>query len=269
MDCRYDVNAYLSEVETSSEVEWERKHTDQDVNRIPDDMERIPLEKPHWLRVKNVAAVYADMVGSTYVSLRKYQHFATTARIYQVFTGNMARMMNDYGVEYMDIQGDGILGLWSGETARYPAFCCAVTIKTFTERWFRDWVTKKTDGEVSVDVHIGMDEYSVHVKRIGMRGEWRRKEVWAGQPVNLAVKLCDMAEADQIVASDRLYQAFGMDEIYKSCGCPDGQTRDLWVSEAVDAERFGFETAWRLGTHWCKTCGSEYCRQIMSKSKAS
>jgi len=267
MDCKKSVNEYLDEIAKEKEEEWEIKVTDQECVRIPDS-DQIPLEKPHWLRIRNVAAVYADMVGSTYVTLRKYQRFSTTARIYQVFTGTLARIMNGYDVAYMDIQGDGILGIWDGDSARYPAFCASVTLKTFVSRWFKGWVEKKTDGAVSVDVHIGIDEYPVHVKRVGMRGGWRRKEVWAGQPINLAVKLCDMAGADEIVVSDRVYDAFKLLEIYESCECPSEEYPEgrapLWTEEEVDEEQLGISKVHRLHTHWCKIHGNDYCSTIMS-----
>ena len=180
--------------------------------------------------------------------------------------------MNDFDVSYMDIQGDGILGIWHGYTSRYAAFCAGITVKTFVHHWFRDWVKQKTDDKVQVDVHEGMDQHHVFVKRIGMRGAWRQKEVWAGQPVNVAVKMCDLAGPNEMVVSERLYKSFRTSHIYRACPCPSEPKNPkgygpLWTEEEISDERFPFDAVWRLTTNWCKKHGNEWCGKIMDLAK--
>ena len=59
---------YMDQIKDDAKDKFD-KTTTQDVNEIPSDLNRIPLDKPHWLRVKSVVAVYGDMVGSTKLSV--------------------------------------------------------------------------------------------------------------------------------------------------------------------------------------------------------
>jgi len=247
------------------------KTTTQDVNQIPSDLNRIPLDKPHWLRIKSVVAVYGDMVGSTKLSVASGRRAKTTASIYEVFTGTWVRILNEFGAKYIDIQGDGAFGLFDGPAARYPALCAAVTFKIFSKKWIEGWVKAKTGDTAEIGAGFGMDEHTVMVKRIGMRGEERQNEVWAGKPINVAVKLATLAKANQLLASDRLYEAFKSDLIYLSCGCKEGvytgQKVPLWEPLSLENQELGFDTAYVLTSNWCPTHGDEYCSGILALAK--
>jgi len=266
MDCSTDINSWIADLHVETKERWKEEPQCTEHKRIPNS---IPLDKPHWIRVRNVVAVYADMSGSTRMAIREHGQFRTTARIYDAFVRGVVKIFREFEVEHIDIQGDGVLGVWSGGTARYPGLCAAVTAKTFVERKLDNWVKNNTDPPIQIDFHCGMDEYHVHVKRIGMRGKDNCKEVWAGQPVNIAVKLCTKAEPRTVLVSDRLYQSFDCNEIYLSCGCLNGEAVgekvDLWEGVELEDEEFGFSKGWKLESNWCPVHGSEYCNIIMDR----
>ena len=261
---------YMDELKDDAKEKFDSTTT-QDVNEIPSDLDRIPLDKPHWLRVKSVVAVYGDMVGSTKLSVASGRRVKTTASIYELFTATWVRILNEFGAKYIDIQGDGAFGLFDGPGARYPALCAAVTFKTSAKEWIEAWVKEKTGDTAEIGAGFGMDEYTVMVKRIGMRGEERQNEVWAGKPINVAVKLAALAEANQLLASDRLHKAFKSDLIYLSCECPkDGYPEGkapLWETLSVDEEELGLDTAYVLTANWCPTHGDDYCSGILALAK--
>lgn len=43
-------------------------------------------------------------------------------------------ILNKFDAKYVDIQGDGIFGLFSGKGSRYMAAACAITMRTAVER---------------------------------------------------------------------------------------------------------------------------------------
>jgi len=259
---------YMQRLKDDVKKTFDETPTYQEVNEIPSDLNRIPLEKPHWLRIKSIVAVYGDMVGSTKLSVRSGRRATTTASIYELFTGTWVRILNEFGAKYIDIQGDGALGLFDGRGARYHALCAAVTFKTFSKKWIEGWVKKKTGDTAEIGASFGMDEYPVMVKRIGMRGRERQKEVWAGKPINIAVKLAALAKSNQLLVSDRLYKAFNSDLIYLSCGCKNGKYTGekvpLWEPLSLEDKEFGFDTAYVLTANWCSIHGDEYCKAILA-----
>lgn len=267
-----NINEYINEFIDDKKDQWEEEITFTEVIEIPDP-DKIRLEKPHWYKIKNIVAVFADMSGSTSVNVKKYRNPKTRGRVYEAFTGALVPIFKLFDVEVVDIQGDGVLGIWCGDKARYPAFAAAVTFKTYVNKWLADWVKIKTNDDVDIHVHIGMDEFEVYVKYIGLRGEMKNR-VWAGEPVPIASKLCDLAERNELLVSQRLYEAFKLEEIYLSCGCKydesgnrtNGDKRKLWEEIVLEddlKELFGFETRWKLTSTWCDIHGSEFCRIIM------
>lgn len=269
-----EVNEYLKELKDQNIETWEKEVKITEVEKIP---EEVRLQVPHWYKIRNVTVVYADMCNSSSVNVKKYRHASTKGKIYEAFTGTCVRIFKEFEVREMDIQGDGILGIWDGPKSRYLAFSAAVTFKTYVNQWLSKWVKDKIDPELDIQSHIGMDEYEVFVKYIGMKGE-NKNQVWAGEPVTIAVKLCQKATENQLVVSDRLYQAFNLDEIYLSCSCTDdpdnpgkriqGDKTNLWEEVQFleeDVEFFGFDKAWLLKSQWCEIHGNEFCRIISDK----
>ena len=237
------------------------------VNSIPEP-DDIPLDnQKHWLRIPDVICVFVDMLGSTRLSAET--HDKSTAGAYQLFTGTAVRLLDAFDAAYIDVRGDGVFALFDSDSP-YRALAAAVTHKTFADLVFAPEI--KTATKVEVGCHIGIDQRTVLVRRIGLRRRSgrtdRQNEVWAGRPVNMASKLASQTQHDQLLVSDRFYARLKSDLVLKSCGCPSGTRKDLWSRVDVSADpKFDFKTAYLLTSNWCENHGAEYCRSILALDK--
>jgi class 3 adenylate cyclase len=236
-------------------------------NSIPD-TDEIPIENPkHWLRIPDVICVFVDMMSSTKLSAEAKDK--ATAGAYQLFTGTAVRLFNECEAPYIDVRGDGVFALFDAHQP-YRALAAAVTFKTFAKH---ECIPKlKKDTEVEVGCHIGIDQKTVLVRKLGIKRSQgrtdRQNEVWAGKPVNMASKLASVATDNQLIVSDRFYSKIPDDLARLSCGCPSGEKKSLWESVDVSAHGFfDFETGYLLTSQWCKTHGNEYCDQMLVLDK--
>jgi class 3 adenylate cyclase len=230
---------------------------------IPD-TNQIPLENPkHWLRIPNVICVFVDMVGSTQLSAEK--HDGSTAGAYQLFTGTAVRLFHEFETPYIDVRGDGVFALFNGDQP-YRAIAAAVTFKTFAEEVFGKIIKDKTG--LSVGSHIGIDQRTVLVRKIGLKRNNKRSdrqnEVWAGRPINMASKLASLASEGQLITSDRYYDRISDDRARQSCGCPNGDKAALWKElDLSEDQNFDFDVGFLLESKWCTKHGAEYCEAML------
>lgn len=234
----------------------------------------IPLDNPNkWFRIPDVICVFVDMVGSTKLSASMAR--AGLGSAYQLFTGTAIRLFDAFDAPYIDIKGDGVFALFNDAQA-HTAFAAAVSFKTFAKEVFTPRIKKRT--EVDVGCHIGIDQKNVFVRRMGLRRVEGRtdkqNEVWAGKPVNMAAKLCSLAKDGELYVSDRYHRRIATDErVTLSCGCEGGKYTGkrvpLWAEIDLDQdERFDFDRAFRLGSVWCETHGSEFCEAVIALDSA-
>lgn len=233
-------------------------------NSIPQ-TEEIPLDNQRlWLRISDVICVYVDMKGSTQLSAETHDN--NTAGAYQLYTGTSVRLFHAFEAPYVDVRGDGAFALFNPDQP-YRALAAAVTVKTFAREVFVPKINELTGLEIGS--HIGIDQRTVLVRRIGLRRAGgrtdRQNEVWAGKPVNMASKLAALAGYDELLASDRYFQNLKDDHAILSCGCPDGEKSNLWtVVDLTENPLFDFDTAHRLGSQWCSIHGGEFCEIILN-----
>ncbi len=238
-----------------------------EIDSIPDTPE-IPIQdQSHWLQIPGVICVYVDMIGST--KLNAADNERTTARIYQLFTGTAVKLFSEFQSPYIDVQGDGVFALFD-QSQPYRALAAAIAFKTFSIEVFVPQVSAITD--VGIGTHIGMDQSTVLVRKIGLkryRGRTdKQNEVWAGKVVNMASKLASLTSDGDLLCSDRFHSNLHDEKVLKSCGCDSdgnpGEKVDLW--HAVDLsenENFDFEIAYKVGSKWCRKHGNEYCEYIV------
>jgi len=239
----------------------------ESAKNIPEPAE-IPLQGNTWIRLEDVTCVYADMMRSTQLSVRREPQ--TVAKLYQLFTGNAVRILNEFDAEYIDVRGDGAFGLFSGRKGFYKALAAAVTVKTFTARHGAR-IVKESGLAFPLTCHLGIQSGRLLVKKLGLRGDMQN-EVWAGRPVNVAAKLASRGGAGQLVVSKNVYDRFESDLIYLSCGCGKsadgrritGKKSPLWKEVEVDPSVFGSGTAHVLDSDWCVIHGEETCNGILA-----
>lgn len=249
----------------NKEIEISRESISITVNNAIPDTSKIPLDKQtHWFRIPNVICVFIDMVGSTKLSAEN--HDKTTAKTYKLFTGSLVKIFDYYESPYIDIKGDGVFAMYNSNQV-YRALVAAVTAKTVIENEIVPRIKKLTD--LDIGAHIGIDQKTVLVKRIGFRrvsGRTdRQNEVWAGRTINMAAKLASLSKGGELMVSERFYKNMTSDLARKSCGCPGGTRADLWaeVDTAYDS-KFDFDTAYKLTSRWCETHGAEYIARLLS-----
>ncbi len=246
-------------------------------NEVP---ERGPTNKGVWFQIPQVTAVFADLKGST--ALNSDNQPKEAAYAYTYFIRAMTVILDRFGAKYIDIQGDGIFGLFSGPGSTFSAAASAITMRTLSERV----VAKLFDEDTSVDweltVGVGVDYGTLLVRRLGLR-DTEENEVWAGKPVNVAAKLSSVAGPNEIMVSDRVFQQYeGASKIRKraliwSCGCsngdlkglgldlPAGETTCLWDEEEAPVHMgLDFDTAFKLQSTWCLKHGPEFCETIVT-----
>lgn len=242
-------------------------------NRIPSTSAINLRASKDWFRIPDVICVFADMANSTALSAQSKD--ITTAAAYQLFTGTAVEIFDQFDASYIDVKGDGVFALFNQDQA-YRAFAAAMTFKTFSREVFVPSMKEK--GYEDVGAHIGIDQKTVLVHKIGIRqrdGQTdRQNEVWAGKPVNMAAKLASLTPAGTLLVSDRYFERITHERVRLSCGCVDAQTTgprtNLWLRVPVDDKPFfDFEDAWRCTSNWCRIHGAEYCDAILALDEPS
>lgn len=246
---------------------YEQGRSITNMDSIPDTT-AIPItNQRHWLKIPDVICVFVDMLGST--RLGATTHDKSTAGAFQLFTNTAVRLFAEFESPYIDVRGDGAFALFDSDQA-HRALAAAVTVKTFSAEEFVARI--KADTGVEVGCHIGIDQKTVLVRKVGFkryRGRSdRQNEVWAGKPVNMAAKLASMTNDGELLVSDRYYSRLTADRARWSCDCGGGRGL-LWT--AVDVSReglFDFETAHRLSSRWCQIHGAEYCESLLAADES-
>ena len=245
-------------------------------NEVP---ETGPTNRGVWLQIPRVTAVYADLKGSTELSAENSPRVAAFA--YTYFIRATALILERFGAGYVDIQGDGIFGLFSGATSAFSAAASAITMRTQVELEVAKRFEQDTSSEWKLTAGIGIDQGTLLVRRLGLRGT-KQNEVWAGMPVNMASKLSSVADSNQVVVSDRVFREYERASKLRrraliwTCGCdgptigrgldvPSGQTKYLWDKEPAPQEvTFDLPFIYRLKSQWCSTHGPEFCEAIVT-----
>lgn len=246
---------------------YESGRSVQVLSTIPD-TPAIPLDdKRHWLRIPDVICIFADMTGSTALSASTADR--QTAGAYQLFTDTAVRLFDKFDAPYIELQGDGVFALFNGSQP-YRALAAITSFRTFVSEEFSPRMKKDTGLELNC--HAGVDRKTVLVKRLGLRKYGQRtdrqNEVWAGKPVNMAAKLASLAEPGQLLVSDRYFDRIPHKRARKSCGCPSGESTDLWSGVDVSEDpRFDFGMAYGLTSRWCAKHGADYCEAILALDK--
>lgn len=210
-----------------------------------------------------MVCIFVDMKGSTQLSATTHDN--GTAGAYQLFTGTAVRLFHEMDARYIDVRGDGVFALYNSDEA-YKAIAAAVSFKTFADLSFAPALKAKTG--LDVGAHIGIDQKTVLVRKIGLKTHAdrsdRQNEVWAGKPVNMASKLAAMGESGELRVSDRYFKNITDRHVRKSCGC-NGESIDLWEEVDVSEDpKFDFDKAYLLKSLWCGVHGKEFYENIVA-----
>ena len=247
------------------------------------DQEGVPESGPTnrglWWRIPNVTAVFADLKGSTALSASVPRESAAIA--YNYFIRAMTVVLEKFSAGYIDIQGDGIFGLFGGQRSMFFAAACAITMRTQVEKAVAIRFKRDASNEWDLTAGIGVDRGTVLVRRLGLRGT-KQNEVWVGKPVNVAAKLSSVAGPNQVVVSDRVFNGYeGTGELRRRaliwfCGCPrgnrgaglvvaEGETSNLWAKRTAPKNLgLDFTSVHKRNSGWCEKHGAEFCEAILT-----
>ena len=246
------------------------------MNEVPDEG---PTNKGLWFQIPQTTAVFADLKGSTMLSAMASPE--VVARAYTYFVRAMALTFERHGARYVDIQGDGLFGLFSGKGSTFNAAACAITMKTLVVRDLSIRFKNETDADWEMEVGLGIDQGTLLVRRLGLRGT-KQNEVWAGKPVNMAAKLSSLAGPNQLLVSDRVFALYKnasqlrQRALIWSCGCDEEDagkgldvainlTSCLWEEEPAPQDiGLDFENIHRLCSKWCKIHGPDFFETIVT-----
>jgi class 3 adenylate cyclase len=257
------INDFIDGMREHVDEELETAVEIQDTATFPT-LEQIYGIKRIWKRIDDVVAVVVDLKGSTRLGLGR--HAETTARLYEATTGSMVRIVERFGPDFLDIQGDGLFALFHGHRRYERAMCAAITLKTFGQSQLEPSI-KEHLGEDFPDtgLKVGMAAGRLIVKKVGVRGT--NEPVWAGRSVNYAAKCAQTTSKQELIITPRVWKKFeSNDYVRYSCGCgQSGLVSELWTVTVVDNLPEGANECRLLPIliGWCKDHGDQFCQAIL------
>ena len=241
-----------------------------------------PVRAGVWLQIPEATAVFVDLKGSTGLNSRFGAE--TAAHAYTYFNRAMAVILDGFQARYVDVQGDGLFGLFSGRGSRFLAAACAITMKTQVETVIAERFRQDVHADWELRAGIGVDRGDLLVRQLGLRGTGMN-EVWAGTPVNTAAKLSSSAGPNEVAVSERVFSDYQQSAKIRqrvllwSCGCRGGtqgrgldlpvdQAEYLWQSNPAPANLgLDFDQVHRLRKPWCPTHGTEFCEALVTRQR--
>ena len=243
-----------------------------------------PVRGGVWLQVPEATAVFVDLKGSTGLNARFGA--AAAAHGYTYFNRAMAVIFDGFQARYVDVQGDGLFGLFSGKGSRFLAAACAITMKTQVETVIAERFRQDVHADWELRAGIGVDRGKLLMRQLGLRGTGMN-EVWAGTPVNMAAKLSSVAGPNEVAVSERVFGDYQQGAKIRqrvllwSCGCR-GSTRGrgldllaerteyLWQSVRAPANLgLDFDQVHQLRRAWCPIHGAEFCEALVTRQRGN
>ncbi len=195
-----DLEALLSNLDGRVKTELASTPTVEDVGHDLN-LDDVPITARRWLKVTDVVAVVADLKSSTKLGTGKWAQ--STASIYEAATGSVVSIFDEFGSDFLAVQGDGVFALFWGEKRVQRAVCAGITVKTFSEDLVERLENKwENIAEIGTGYKVGVANSRVLVKRVGTpRNPAQQEPVWAGNAVNYATKAAQCADRGEMVVT--------------------------------------------------------------------
>ncbi|MFJ8976390.1 hypothetical protein [Streptomyces sp. NPDC102282] len=230
------------------------------------DISDLYINVPKWRKYPKVTCVFADLAGST--SLRRGKWEASTASIYESAIKPAAIILDDFGADFIDVQGDAAFGLFVGDYSRNRALCAGITIKTFGAHILLPALEAKWPHDPpQTGFKVGIAISDLLAKKIGISGTTHNAPVWAGRAVNYAAKCSQQAKAHEMIVTKPIADAVRKNEyLFYSCACSDSSPVELWQDREVDKVSGSDSQGLILSSSWCENCGDSYCEKVCAGS---
>jgi class 3 adenylate cyclase len=146
-------------------------------------------------RQLRLVALFVDIRKST--AIVHHLGLVRAARVYKAYMRAVTRIVRARSGELLSFNGDGVAAGFVGDDAPTEACLTAMNLYWFLERILKPRVDATlrqfhAPPELSFDFGIGVEVGDVLVVRGGIRGNDNSDLVWAGNPVNYAVKLSSL-----------------------------------------------------------------------------
>ena len=228
------------------------------------DVSALPIDARRWHRLDEAVAVMSDLRHSTRIVLNRLP--ASAASIYDASTGGVVQILDEFDVDFVAIQGDGVIGLFWGDNRMARAVCAGITIKTFSKRHLVPRLGAKWEDLATTGLKVGVAASPLLVKRVGIARTDHQEPVWAGRAVNYAAKAAQQADVDEMIVTGTVWD-WAKDNGYLAvtCSC-DGPSPSLWQDVTIEKvpEEDGEREGKLLTSSWCKIHGPEYCAAVLA-----
>ncbi|MCZ9306413.1 hypothetical protein L8V01_02790 [Corynebacterium sp. c8Ua_181] len=266
MELKNGLRGLLGEVKNNVAIELERT---PEVEPAGDSLvyDDLKIEARRWKVIDDAVVVMADLKNSTKLGMNKWVQ--STANIYEASTGSVAKIFDDFGADFISIQGDGAYAIFWGERRIERALCAGVTIKTFGEDLLEQLKTK-WDSLPDTGLKVGIASGKLLAKKVGVRRKpGSQAPIWPGKPVNYAFKASASVDKNQMAVTKSVWNAIKANDFLTwSCTC-NGEPSLLWQDLTIKKlpegapERQGMF----LASAWCPNCGEEFCESILRGEK--
>lgn len=228
------------------------------------DIGALPIDVPKWHRADEVVAVMADLRHSTRIVLNRKP--ASAASVYEASTGGVVQILVEFDVNFVAIQGDGVIGLFWGDKRMERAVCAGITIKTFSSRHLVPRLGGKWPDLATTGLKIGVAASPLLVKRIGIPRTDHQEPVWAGRAVNYAAKAAQQSDVDQMIVTGTVWD-WAKDNEYLAVTCSCSMpSPSLWQDVTIEKvpEEDGEREGKMLTSAWCQVHGADYCSAVLA-----
>lgn len=187
-----------------------------------------------------------------FVDIRKSTELVDTlgvlraAKIYKAYLRGVSKIVRDRGGELLSFNGDGMVAGFVGENAANTAVLTGFNLNWLCNRVLKPRIDE-TLGHLNSPMRfnwgVGIDDGKVVVIKGGMRGDANSDLVWAGTPVNHAVKICAQASYP--------YTMYIAGEVYQQLAqqLRTDTTQHYWERWYWQQKnRYLYRTAWNFGT---------------------
>ncbi|OZF26014.1 adenylate/guanylate cyclase domain-containing protein [Rhodococcus sp. 14-2483-1-2] len=231
-----------------------------DADALPDAAEET------WYRLDDVVAIFADLKNSTQLNLGK--NTEDMAAIYSAASGSVTQIMDGFDVDYVQVQGDGVLGIFWGPKRYARALCSGMMVKSFSENTLVPRLTKRWANAANTGYKVGLSSGHVLVKNVGTPEERSQQQpVWAGNPVNYAAKASQQAKPGELIVTDSVWRVIKtMPNLMQNCthstrGSHGSQVNSTDAWQKVIIDKIAHDASQSSGQVYsksrCNLCGSE------------
>lgn len=234
----------------------------------PIELSDLFVAVPKWIEYKNVVTVSADLRNSTGI-LESNILDKSVASILDASVGAVERIFKKLNSDFVDIQGDGAFGLFTGKDRFERALVAAISISTYSKKILEPILTSRW-GENKPDTgfKIGVGHGRLLVKQIGTDIK-NRSPVWVGTPVNYAVKIGASVGPHEVGIQKSTYEAISNnDYLTFTCGHTSAAEKstpeEVWKTQIFSQLSEGQNQGFVLKSHWCDSCGPNFIRNILS-----